>query len=83
MESEAEFERHKAAWAALAGLMRSLKLSEGWAEYQKQLEDMENRALQAMVAGTKDDFDYQKGFIAGIRACFHLPQSIIDQSAKL
>ena len=40
---------------------------------------MEERCLEKLIQGSKEDFDYQKGFLMGIRACYHLPERLKQQ----
>ena len=63
----------------LAGLMTVLTHSEGWNAYVKALEEMENRCLEKIVQGSKEEFDYHKGFLMGVRACYHLPERLKQQ----
>lgn len=60
----------------LAGLMTVLTHSEGWNAYVKALEDMENRCLEKIASGSKEDFEFNKGFLMGVRACYHLPERL-------
>lgn len=63
---------------AKAVALRTLTQYPEWDLYHQELEQMEARWLERMLAGTKEDFSYAQGFIHGLRAAAHLPKAILD-----
>lgn len=70
-------------WKALASNLRALKGSEGWDSYLKLLEDTENEWIQRMLGATRDEFDFHKGVLHGLRLAYHLPDTVIQRANLL
>ena len=68
---------------AKAMALRTLTQYAEWDIYHEELEQMEARWMERMLAGSKDDFPYSQGFINGLRTAAHLPQAVLDSLAGI
>jgi hypothetical protein len=70
-------------WHVLASRMQDLMGYLAWDVYREQMEQLEARVTERMITGGKEDFDYCKGRIEGLREAYNLPQLIIDKAKGL
>jgi hypothetical protein len=75
--------QEKAHYHALALQLRSLTQADGWDTYRRLLEDAENGWIQRLLGESRDQHDYNRGVIQGLREAFHLPQQVIARADKL
>jgi hypothetical protein len=52
----------------------------GWDAYCNELEKREQDHVNRMISGDKNEFEYLKGKIEGLREAVHLPAIIIQQA---
>ena len=68
------------AYRTLAAHMQDLMGQIAWDSYCAQLEKIEQDHIQRMLSGDKNEFDYFKGRIEGLREAVHLPAQIVKQA---
>ena len=68
------------AYRTLAAHMTDLMGQIAWDSYCAQLEKIEQDHIQRMLSGDKNEFDYMKGRIEGLREAVHLPAQIVKQA---
>lgn len=68
------------AYRTLAARMQDLMGGLGWDAYCVELEKREKDHIERMVGGSKEDFEYLKGVIQGLREAVYLPAIIIKQA---
>ena len=73
MDAKAESQK----WAILREQMRELLHSPSWDAYMIELEAEEQRMMKTLVACSKDEHDYLKGYIMGLRFAAYRPEKII------
>ena len=81
-DKSAEMALDKAHWAAVAARMRTLTQYPEWDEYTTQMGGLEANWLEKMVSGVKDEYEYARGFLQGMRTAVHLPQNIIRRTEQ-
>lgn len=59
---------------AISGNLQALVQTPGWDTYIEEMAQMELRRLEIMFQGSKEDFDYNKGFIEGLRTAVEFPK---------
>lgn len=73
----------KAQWAALSSHMRVLTGQQAWDVYREEWGLRELDAIRALIADGKDRYDYNKGFLEGLRAAIRIPTERIEQYEKM
>ena len=66
-----------------AAKMRVLLTSEGWDAYRGVLGDAELRWMERTCTGSRDEFDYHKGVIEGLRLAYLIPGQIIERAKSI
>jgi hypothetical protein len=56
-----------------------LVASEGWQRFLLHMEQAEARYMEKLLGGSKEDFDYTKGVIEGMRLAASYPQRWLKQ----
>ena len=83
MEPKKSLDPEIAKHLVMGAAMRDLIQSPGWDSYRKLLEDAENGLLKRLLDENRETYDYNKGFIMGLRLAFNIPQQIIDRASQL
>ena len=68
------------AYRALAARMQDLMGHLAWDDYCEQLAKIEADHIQRMLSGDKDEFEYLKGRIEGLREAVHFPALILQRA---
>ena len=61
-----------------ASRMREFLLSVEWGIFRKHLDTMLQEVTNRTVSGSKEDFDYNKGVLVGLREARRLPEAIVQ-----
>lgn len=67
----------KEARLAKAVKLRDLLGSEGWDTYYREVEALQQQRIDAILTGKKDDFEYEKGRLEGLREAVKLPRDYV------
>lgn len=62
-----------------SALMRELTQSQGWECLLKHLTAYRDDSVDRMLRGTKEGFEYRKGFIEGLEVALGLPKMVMDR----
>lgn len=64
----------KEARLAKAVKLRDLLGSEGWDTYYREVEALQAQRIESILTGKKDDFEYEKGRLQGLRDAVNMPR---------
>jgi hypothetical protein len=71
------------AYHSLAARMQDLMGHFGWDTYCQELEKVEQDLISRMLSGEKDQFEYLKGRIEGLREAVHTPALIVKRAKEM
>jgi geranylgeranyl pyrophosphate synthase len=76
-EEKAKEREDKEHWHRIAATLQEFTRSEGWDRYKNLAEGIERQIIEELVASPKEEHDYLKGYVMGLRKALHLPAEII------
>lgn len=76
-------EAEKTQWAGLASHMRVLVGQQAWDVFQQEWSLRETDAIRALIADGKERYDYNKGFLDGLKAAIRIPAERIEQYERM
>ena len=79
-EEKAEERSEKEHWHRIAATLQDFTRSEGFHCYQDLAQGIEQQIIEELVRAPKEDHDYLKGYVMGLRKALHLPAEIIQRS---
>jgi len=72
----------KIKWAELASLMQELKHTGMWACYAEALSDIIASGTESVLQASKEEFEFRKGRVHGLKDALQLPDLIINRSKQ-
>ncbi len=76
-EEKAHEAEEKEHWHRVAATLKDLTRTEGWDCYKNHAEGIERQIIEELVRAPKEEHDYLKGYVMGLRKALHLPEEIV------
>ena len=79
-EEKAEERAEQEHWHRIAATLQDLTRSSGWDCYKDLAQGIEGQVTEEVVQAPKEEHDYLKGYVMGLRKALLLPAQIIQRS---